>query len=206
MKMLTLSHRLSLVCQAVAVLAGALVLWPGDLRAQTAPEPQVLYNPSEDTDGSFLKKWGCEVTDVDHNGTKVIQMTYATNVEYPTVSFPPPEGPWILSDYAGVEVEVTNTGDHPVQVALRVDNKKTPDIKGEPYNTETVRLAPGDTKTIRVYFGKSFGFKPGYPLDPSMVSAIQVFASKPKEPGVILINKVQTFGAPGDTPAGRSES
>lgn len=194
-----------IVSQAAAVLA-AVVMWPQSVQAQTAPEPQVLYNPSEDTDGSFLKKWGCEVQDVDHNGKKLIQMTYATNVEYPTVSIPPPEGPWILSDYAGVEVEVTNTGDHPVLVSLRVDNKKTPDIKGEPYNTEAVRIAPGDTKTVRVYFGKSFGFKPGYQLDPSMVSAIQIFASKPKEPGVILIDKVQTFGGAGDAPSGKASS
>lgn len=187
-----------IMSQAAAVLAVA-VMWPQSLQAQSAPEPQVLYNPAEDTDGSFLKKWGCEVADAEHNGTKMIQMTYATNVEYPTVSFPPPEGPWNLSDYAGVEVEVTNTSDQSILVSLRVDNRKTADIKGEPYNTEAAKLAPGETRTIRVYFGKSFGFKQGYPLDPSMVSAIQVFVNKPKEPGVILINKVQTFGAAGDT-------
>jgi hypothetical protein len=196
-----LSLPLGIVSQAAALLAAA-IMWPQGLQAQTAPEPQVLYNPSEDTDGSFLKKWNCEIQDVEHNGTKLIQMTYGTKVEYPTVSFPPPEGPWVLSDYAGVETEVTNTGEHPVLVSLRVDNKKTPDIKGEPYNTESVRLAPGETKTLRVYFGKSFGYKPGYALDPSMVSAIQIFPSKPKEAGTILINKVQAFGAAGDAPGG----
>lgn len=200
MKKLPLSLSLVRAFQVAAVAAGVLV-WSGTTPAQAA-DPQVLYNPAEDTNAALLKKWGCEATDIDNNGSKVIQMNYATNVEYPTLTFPPPEGPWSLSDYAGVEVDVTNPGENAVMVSLRVDNRKTADTKGDPYNTESVRLKPGETKTLQVYFGKSFGYKPGYQLDPSMVSAVQVFVMKPKEPGTILIDKVQTFGAAGDEPAG----
>jgi len=201
MKKLPLSPSLVRMCQVAAVAASVLV-WPCAMQVQAAPEPQVLYNPADDSNGTFLKKFGCDVTDIDNNGSKVVQMTYTTNVEYPTVSFPPPEGPWSLAEYAGVEVDVTNPGENAVMVALRVDNRKTAEVKGEPYNTESVRLKPGETKTLQVYFGKSFGYKPGYQLDASMVSAIQVFAMKPKEPGTILIDKVKTFGAAGDEPTG----
>ena len=51
--------------------------------------------------------------------------------------------------------------------------------KKQPWNTESSTIKPGETKTITVNFGKSYGGNPGFALDASKVSAIKMFAENP---------------------------
>lgn len=129
-----------------------------------------------------------------------IKATFSTGVDYPAVHFPIPAGGWNLSAFGGVEVTATNTSSTPVTAVLRVDNPG--DWKQSPWNSQSMKIAPGATQTIQVVFGKTNG-QPGYPLDAKRVSAIQVFLAKPKEGITLLLGNLKAYGSPGAV-AGKS--
>ena len=95
---------------------------------------------------------------------------------YPGVALKP-EGPsWDLSAYGHVEAKLVNTGTEPLSLALRVDNAG--DWKDNPWNTESVTLAPGEAGTVTTIFGYAYGHKPGYALKPSAVTQVLLFTGK----------------------------
>ncbi|MEZ0217693.1 MAG: hypothetical protein ACAH89_11205, partial [Rariglobus sp.] len=96
-------------------------------------------------------------------GVKQLELSFTGGQEYPGVRFVM-ASPRDLSAYTGVEVELTNTGGESCKVGLRVDNEG--DWQTEPWNSEVDMIAPGETKTIAVTFGQSYGV-PGFKLDAS---------------------------------------
>ena len=67
-----------------------------------------------------------------------------------------PDGPaWDLSAFGHVEARVTNTGTLRSSINLRVDNEG--DWTTNPWNAEALWLGPGETGTVLVRFGYSFG-------------------------------------------------
>ncbi|WP_309381348.1 glycoside hydrolase family 16 protein [Cerasicoccus frondis] len=113
---------------------------------------------------------------------------------YPGVRFLPPEGQtWNFSEFTCIDITLTNEGENAVYVTLRVDNKG--DWRQKPWNNESARLAKGDTKNIRVFFGFS-ARKPGYELDTSNVSAVQLFTGKASEGQKLKIDKLKLSKAP----------
>jgi beta-glucanase (GH16 family) len=123
---------------------------------------------------------------------KTLQAEFPAGNGYPAFSFPIPGGSWDLSAYAGVQVDVTNTGAQSATISLRVDNAG--DWKKQPWNTEAISVKAGETKTVKVYFGKSYGGGPGYALDPKAVTAIKVFAVNPKAPITVTLKNLKAFG------------
>lgn len=120
-----------------------------------------------------------------------VRVEFGPDQGFPGVSLPAPSEGWDLSEFAGVEAEITNEGATARSVALRVDNKGS----GEPFNTEAVKIGPGETRAVRVRFGFSYGGQPGFALDPAAVTALQVFANKPTEDGVLVIRRIAPFKA-----------
>lgn len=153
-----------------------------------------LLDPAKGTEGFKFSHSSGSV-----EGDKV-KATFSTDTDYPGVHFPVPAGGWNLSAFGGVEVTATNTSSAPITAVLRVDNPG--DWKQSPWNSQSVKLAPGATQTIQVIFGKSNG-QPGYPLDSKKISGIQVFLAKPKQEITLLLGNLKAFGSPGAV-AGKS--
>ena len=126
---------------------------------------------------------------LDHSSKNLgLKIDFAPSTSYPGVGFKQPAGGRDLSKYHAVETDVTNVGQRPVNVALRVDNEA--DWTKKAWNSENVMIAPGETKTVHVTFGISFG-QPGYALDPAHVSYISVFAIAPEAAGSIVVKALR---------------
>ncbi|MBN8707793.1 MAG: hypothetical protein BGO12_06630 [Verrucomicrobia bacterium 61-8] len=122
-----------------------------------------------------------------------LKVTFSTGTDYPNVQFPIPAGGWNLSAFGGVEVTATNTSGAPITAVLRVDNPG--DWKQSPWNSQSVKIAPGATQVLQAVFGKNNG-QPGYPLDAKKISAIQVYVVKPKEEITLLLSNLKGYGSP----------
>lgn len=120
------------------------------------------------------------------------------NDEYPGVSIKPEGEVWDLSGFGHVEARVANTGTTTFSVALRVDN--VGEWQDKPWNTESVELKPGETKTVTTIFGYAYGKKPSYALKSSAVSNVLFFALKSKDPQSFRIESVTAAGPAGETP------
>lgn len=113
----------------------------------------------------------------------------AGNDAWPGIRILPLDGsPWNLTGYTQVRARVTNTGDQPMTLSLRVDNPSTPDNHNT-WNCEQLNIAPRQAATIIVNFGRSFGGH-GYALDPSNVNALLLFCGKLNSPVSFKIESI----------------
>lgn len=119
--------------------------------------------------------------------------------QWPSVTLVPSR-PWDLSPWGRVEVQVKNVSQKSLSVNVRVDNPG--DWKFSPWNTEGAYLKPGEARTVKVIFGYQYGFKKGYKLDSSKVSAIKIFLNgKSAEAREILVTDLVATGVAGEKPA-----
>lgn len=132
-----------------------------------------------------------------------IKAAFAATTSYPNVMFPIPVGGWNLSAFGGVQVTVTNPGSEPVTAVLRVDNAG--DWKQSPWNSQSLKIAPGATETIKLVFGEDNG-QAAHPLDSTRVSAIQVFLPKPKRETTLILGDLKAWGSPGASTSKASPS
>ncbi len=117
---------------------------------------------------------------------------------YPGVNVKPEGAAWNLSAFGHIAARVTNTGVKTLSIALRVDNGG--DWRDNPWNTESVSLAPGQTGTITTIFGYSYGQKPGYALRPAAVVNLMLFAGKSETVQSFRIESLTAGGPAGETP------
>lgn len=124
-----------------------------------------------------------------------LKVTLPAGGGYPGINFPLGAPTLDLSAFNGIELEVSNISQTRVRLHLRVDNPG--DWQKSPWNTERAMLAPGETKTIRLFFCRSGG-QAGYALDPAKISGIKLFADAPKpDAATLLIKRLTPFvGAP----------
>lgn len=143
---------------------------------------------------SRLKPNGDSVTVVPGPEVKIA----AGPASYPGVVITPPSGPvFDLSTFGHVQFQATNTGTKPIGICVRLDNEG--DWKQEPWNSEILRLKPGASGSVKVYFGTSFG-KPGYALKPDAITKIMLFAGKSDVEQSFKIEGLQAAGSPGEKP------
>ena len=106
---------------------------------------------------------------------------------------------WDLSLWGHVEAKITNLGATQVALTLRVDNASIPGQN--PWNAEMARINPGQSTTVRTYFGYSWGFQRGYALDTSAVIRLLLYLGKVEgEPVKLRIEGVQAAGWQGERP------
>lgn len=118
------------------------------------------------------------------------------NAGYPGVDIKPAEGKlWDLSAYGHVEATVTNLGDKPMMVALRVDNSGS-----NTWNTESATIAAGKTGKIEVIFGYAYGHKPDYELKPEAVVNVLLFTGKTTAARSFRIESIVAAGTKGEKP------
>jgi hypothetical protein len=165
---------LSLLATASALLATS-VLGP-TLRADDAPASKDLIDFSSADSVKKLtpdSQSGKQIT-LAHSDTPAgVTVTVAPgDASYPGVDFHP-DTPLDLSAAKGVAVTITNTSDGKLSIGLRVD-----DSGGwQDNNSEMGYLEPGETKTVTVTFGISFG-KPGFNVNKSSIAQILIMTDK----------------------------
>lgn len=153
--------------------------------------PADLYDFGDEADARRIRTEDATVSVVDAKDGKALQAEFGHERQYPTVHLDAPEDGWNLSPYAGVQVTLTNQGAGPVTAALRIDNAG--DWRNQPWNVEHARLAAGETKTIQVTFGRSFG-APSLALDPAKVVRAVVYLESPQHEATLLIEGLRPFG------------
>src|SRR5215831_11915186 len=94
---------------------------------------------------------------------------------YPMVSLEAKGGKWDLGAFGHIEARITNTTAVPIMVALRVNNEGN--WQDNPWNSENLYLAAGETGTVSVRFGYSWG-QPGFNLKPEAINKVDVFTVK----------------------------
>ncbi|MBM3499129.1 MAG: hypothetical protein FJX74_10715, partial [Armatimonadetes bacterium] len=109
------------------------------------------------------------------DGSGVVVTCRPGKSDYPGIVLRPEGEGWDLSAYGHVEAKVANLGQVTSGVSLRIDNAG--DWTTNPWNSETAWLKPGESATVRIRFGYSWG-KPGFALDPARVTQLLVFVGK----------------------------
>jgi beta-glucanase (GH16 family) len=182
----------------LAFLAFAAAFAPGVSAQTSAIAPKFLFDPKSPNAASLLKSDGSAQATPALDKDGIVVTIQPGPSSYPGVSVAP-EGrvPWNLAPWGHVEAKITNLGTTDVSVAMRVDNK--PD--GNSGNTEGVRLKPNESKVLKVIFGYSYGYKPGFALNPESVVQLLFFSSgKTDAVRVFRIDDIQANGAAGEKP------
>ncbi len=183
------------ICYAFFLVLAAVAR----VEAQSGVAPQVLFDPSSpEAATQALIESGKEEqvsSSLDKSGLTVT--IKAGPIGYPGIVIKPAGGaPWNLGAYGHVEARVTNTGDKRIELNLRLDNEG--DWTKNPWNDESKTIDPGQTRTIRVYFGYSFGFRPAYQLNSGAVSQLLFFTGKVSEDISFRIDSIQGAGWVGE--------
>ena len=135
-----------------------------------------------------------------------LNVTLPASKRTPGVQLAPPEGAaaWDLSKYGHIQARVVNTGTDTMNIFLRVDNKSGD--SNEPWDTEKVRLKPGESGTVKVIFGYAYGFNKAYKLNPAEVVRLLFFLDKSAAERTFRIESVTAGGPPGEQPPFDPES
>lgn len=113
---------------------------------------------------------------------------YGTDETWPGVYLLPPRGRWDLSSFESVQVDVTNLSDADARVLVRVDNPN-PDGRRN-CNTDGGRVQSGETRTLTVTFGKSWGGQ-GFDLDESNVVGLLVMLDRPAREYTLALDNIR---------------
>jgi beta-glucanase (GH16 family) len=117
---------------------------------------------------------------------------------YPGITFKPQGPAWDLAKFGHIDLRLTNTGEKPLVVTLRVDGDLN--WKLSPWSAENGQLKPGASETVRVRFGYAWG-KRGYAIDPARVVQVLVFLGKSDATQSFRIESIEAGGSPGERPA-----
>ena len=156
-----------------------------------APAGAVIFTPTADNVATIKTEQDPILAFDASTGTPALKVTFPNGGDYPGFDFPLTGGQLNLSGFAGVQATVTNAGQSRLNVALRAGNPG--DWQKSPWNTGNVWVTPGETKTLKVVFGQSYGH-PGYALDASRVNVLKLYVEKPKADAVLLVKNLAPFG------------
>lgn len=109
-----------------------------------------------------------------------------------------------FSRFSRIEAVIRNTGPEQVPVSLRVDNPGH--WKDAPWNTESIRLQPGETGTLAVFFGYANGGQKSFPLDPAKIVQLLFFAPGGEKERSFVVESVKVTGTAGEDPAALKNS
>lgn len=183
-------------------LAAILISSPAGFSQTPAPAPEkplldlsTKKNPTE----LGMKATSSEVAAAASPDAPGIGVTIAAGKEmYPGIHFTPPEGPWNLSSFGHIEAKFTNTGSKPILVNLRADAKTTDGEYGS--NTETASIKPGESGTAKVFFGYTYGRKPGAKLNTAEITKLVIFNNKSDVEQSYRIESIVAGGPAGEKP------
>jgi beta-glucanase (GH16 family) len=168
-------------------IAMTAMLWAA-LGAAQAPRTLFDFEGPPPT----VEPQGATAEVIHEDGEGALRIEFPPAQGWPGVSLPAPEGRWDLSEFDRVQADVRNLGDAPVRIFLRVDN---PGADGRRHcNTEATRLDAGQSGTLTVVFGRSWGGA-GFPLDASNVVALLFFVDNPDRGHAVAVDEVRAGGS-----------
>ncbi len=135
---------------------------------------------------------------VTHEGAKALEITFGQKRKWPGLAILAPGGAMDLSAFSRVELTVFNPGSEKISVSCRVDNAGADGRKN--CNTAAGIIKPGETKTITVRFGYSWGQK-GADLDLTKVTQILIFGDRAQADRSIIVTSVKATGKAAAVPA-----
>lgn len=167
------------------------------LSASIAAAQQQLLDPASPNIEKVKPSSG-QVT-IEKADTGIAVTIAAGEDGYPGINLTPAEGDtWDLSAFGRIEAKVTNTGDKPLNLTIRVDDDGP--WQSNPWNGENFSVKPGATATGKVIFGHSWGFKKAHDLKSSAVTRVMIFSGKRKEPATFKVEAILAAGAKGEGP------
>lgn len=127
-------------------------------------------------------------------------------VDWPNIYFTPTKHSWDWSAYAGLAIDVYNPEREPISVCIRVDNAGADGI-----NNCGTACGTADSRkwtTLKLWFGSNqpspFWGMRGTPdhgplpqstkLDPSKITAFQIFLPQPTKEHTLLVSNIRLFG------------
>lgn len=118
---------------------------------------------------------------------------------WPAAVLKPADGAasWDLSTFSHIDVHMTNVSPTRVFATVRIDNAGN--WQDNPWNAEMADLQPGHSATVRVAFGRSYGHKPGFKLNPSAVTQVMIMTGKTDVTESIRVDSVVAGSDPSDT-------
>lgn len=176
-----------------------------------------LYDFGKGFDAAKVRVRDTKLTVVEREGHKALQVTTGHGQDWPGLDLEAKFGPWDLSAYEQVAMDVCNTGTEAVEVFLRVDN---PGADGIHFCiTERLNLEAGKAGTVRVKIDRAqpgaeklklFGMR-GSPLgvagqkvlDPTAIVNLVVFVAKPRQDHTFEISNVRATGTYNEPPEAR---
>ena len=185
------------VLSRIVIFALVLLASEARLHAQAGVMPKTLIVPNSPAATAQLsfKQNGQVAASISPNGVAVT--IKPGEDDYPGITIKPEDGSsWDLGSYGHVEAKVANTGKKTISLSLRVDNDG--DYRKDPWNAEAKNIEPGQTKTLRVYFGYSYGFHPAFKLNPRAVTQLILFTGKTQEEFAFRVENIQGAGYPGE--------
>jgi len=185
----------------------ALVI--GFTAATASAADQLLFDFTRGFDASKITTADAQVLAKAAGANTGLRVATGHHQPWPGITLPAPAGQWDLSAHAQVTLTLTNQGTNSVTVFCRVDN---PGADGTDHCvTRSLALAPGQEGRLSVSLkraaddtlgGKLFGMR-GYPVgpdgsgtvNPSHITQLVVFVSKPSADHLFEIHDVRATGA-----------
>ncbi|HCD33193.1 MAG TPA: hypothetical protein DER01_12360 [Phycisphaerales bacterium] len=170
-----------------------ITLLQGVMASAQTPAPKVIIDAANLQIPARIKTTSDQVTYKHDPSTPLVPGINLTvdpgSDPYPTITFNPDESDhWDFTGYDTLEAQVTNTGQKQLLLCMRLDN---PHNWGKsPWSSECLRINAGQSTTIKVKFGRSYGFQPSYPLKPENIIAILFVAGKAEHAQTFRIEKV----------------
>lgn len=125
----------------------------------------------------------------------------AGKVTYPGITFRLGVGEPDLSGFGYVEARITNTGEHILNISLRVDSIAS-GTTAAGTGTSAAYLKPGESGVARVYFARPR--KGSAPISPNLLSNIFLFVGRDEtQPRSFRLESLTAGGRPGDLPSPR---
>ena len=175
---------------------------PNALAQIARPEPAKTLLDMSQVFGKRLVPTSDQVTAIrsQGSGVKELEVTIQPGKDaYPGLNIKPEGIAWNLSAFGHIDARVVNTGTKPLSLALRVDNAG--DWKDNPWNTESLSLAPGQSGTVTTIFGYAYGHKPGYALKPAAIVNLLLFVGQSDTVQSFRIESLAAGGQTGEMPA-----
>lgn len=171
-------------------------------------EDQTLLDFGPRFDPALAQVQDADVTLTNDGGRTALRVETHHRAQWPGITLPAPEGRWDLSGSERVVIEWRNIGSKAFQLFCRVDNPGA-DGTSNCVNSWT-ELEPGRPGQIEVELkrtagdnlgGRLFGMR-GYPaggkgpemVNPSNITQILLFASKPKTDAAFEITRIRATG------------
>lgn len=169
--------KLPFVRLAALVVSGSFLLASGHAEETAFGGPKVIFDPGADGAAAIVKPNGNSGPDISYQLSKDgidIKVIPNSASSFPGVMITPAT-PFNASGYGHIETKVTNNGEKPIRINLRLDNEGP--WQENRWSANVVTVKPGASVVVPTIMGYQYG-KAGYQLKKDAISQVIIFAGK----------------------------